>query len=231
MFRGREDVFPKRFESKRTGKSGYQPVCRNEWIRPLCQKPKIKCGECDNRAFEPVSARSFEIVARQSKAKYVTGLSATVIRKDGHHPIIFMNCGPVRHKVDDKKQAAKRPFSHKVNVIKTTYRFPSSVDLKGYSAIHQIYEFLINNDDRNRKIVKDISKSISEGHFPVVLTERKEHLEKLKALLEEKIENIIVMRGGMGVKQRREAMSALENLPDSAEKVVLATGKYLGGRI
>lgn len=175
-----------------------------------------------------ISARSFEIVVRQSKAKYVTGLSATVIRKDGHHPIIFMNCGPVRHKVDDKKQAAKRPFSHKVNVIKTTYRFPSSVDLKGYSAIHQIYEFLINNDDRNRKIVKDISKSISEGHFPVVLTERKEHLEKLKALLEEKIENIIVMRGGMGVKQRREAMSALENLPDSAEKVVLATGKYLG---
>jgi hypothetical protein len=55
LFRGREDVFPKRFESKRTGKSGYQPVCRNEWIRPFCQKPKIKCGECDNRDFEPVT--------------------------------------------------------------------------------------------------------------------------------------------------------------------------------
>jgi predicted RNase H-like HicB family nuclease len=54
LFRGREDVFPKRFESKRTGKSGYQPVCRNEWVRPLCQKPKIKCGECDNRDFEPI---------------------------------------------------------------------------------------------------------------------------------------------------------------------------------
>jgi len=175
-----------------------------------------------------ISARSFEIVARQSKAKYITGLSATIIRKDGHHPIIFMNCGPVRHKVDDKKQAAKRPFEHKVNVIKTPYRFPSSIDLKGYSAIHQIYEFLINNDDRNRQIVKDISKSISESRFPVVLTERKEHLEKLKLLLEEKIENIIVMRGGMGVKQRRETMRALENLPDSAERVILATGKYLG---
>lgn len=175
-----------------------------------------------------ISARSFEIVARQSKAKYVTGLTATVIRKDGHHPVIFMNCGPVRHKVDDKKQAAKRPFAHKVNVIKTTYRFPSSIDLKGYSAIHQVYEFLINNDDRNQKIVKDILESISQGRFPVVLTERKEHLEKLKLLLERKVENTIVMRGGMGAKQRREAMSALENLPDSAEKAVLATGKYLG---
>lgn len=55
LFRGREDVFPKRFESKRTGKSGYQPVCRNEWIRPFCQKPKIRCAECDNRDFEPVT--------------------------------------------------------------------------------------------------------------------------------------------------------------------------------
>jgi len=55
LFRGREDVYPRRFESKRTGKSGYQPVCRNEWIRPLCQKPKIKCGDCENRDFTPLS--------------------------------------------------------------------------------------------------------------------------------------------------------------------------------
>jgi hypothetical protein len=55
LFRGREDVFPRRFESKRTGKSGYQPVCRNEWIRPICQKPKIKCSDCENRDFIPLS--------------------------------------------------------------------------------------------------------------------------------------------------------------------------------
>lgn len=55
LFRGREDVYPKRFESKRTGKSGYQPVCRNEWIRPICRKPKVKCGECENREFLPLT--------------------------------------------------------------------------------------------------------------------------------------------------------------------------------
>ena len=55
LFRGRDDVFPGRFESKRTGKSGYQPVCRNEWIRPICKKPKIKCGDCENRDFIPLS--------------------------------------------------------------------------------------------------------------------------------------------------------------------------------
>ena len=55
LFRGRDDVFPRRFESKRTGKSGYQPVCRNEWIRPICKKPKIKCGDCENRDFITLS--------------------------------------------------------------------------------------------------------------------------------------------------------------------------------
>ena len=55
LFRGREDVYPKRFESKRSGKSGYQPVCQKEWIRPFCQKPKIKCGNCENRDFTPLS--------------------------------------------------------------------------------------------------------------------------------------------------------------------------------
>ncbi|MEJ2170727.1 MAG: DUF86 domain-containing protein [Desulfobacterales bacterium] len=55
LFRGREDVYPRRFESKLTGKSGFQPVCRNEWIRPICQKPKIKCGDCENRDLIPLS--------------------------------------------------------------------------------------------------------------------------------------------------------------------------------
>lgn len=55
LFRGRQDVFPKRFESKRTGKSGYQSVCGIEWIRPFSQKPKRKCGECENRNLKPVT--------------------------------------------------------------------------------------------------------------------------------------------------------------------------------
>jgi len=55
LFRGREDVYPRRFESKRTGKRGFTPVCRNEWIRPICRKPKIKCGECENRDLIPLS--------------------------------------------------------------------------------------------------------------------------------------------------------------------------------
>jgi hypothetical protein len=69
-----------------------------------------------------VSAHSFELILRRAKAKFVTGLSATVSRKDGHHPIIFMQCGPVRHRVNAKQQAAVRPFTHQVFVRPTNFR-------------------------------------------------------------------------------------------------------------
>jgi superfamily II DNA or RNA helicase len=175
-----------------------------------------------------ISARSFEIVARQCKAKYVTGLSATVTRKDGHHPIIFMNCGPVRYKVDDKKQAAERPFVHKVVVRETNFKMPTSFEVDQYTAIHEIYKALLQSDERNQVIVTDVINAIKNNRFPVILTERVEHLETLKSLLEDKISNLIVMKGGMGKKQRQAALNALESLPDDAEKALLATGRYLG---
>ena len=84
------------------------------------------------------------------------------------------------------------------------------------------------SDERNQVIVADVIKVISNNRFPVILTERKEHLETLKSLLEDKIQNLIVMKGGMGKKQRKAALNALESLPDHAEKVLLATGRYLG---
>jgi len=57
-----------------------------------------------------LSARSFELVASRAKAKFVVGLSATVARKDGHHPVIFMQCGPVRHRVDARGAGRSSPF-------------------------------------------------------------------------------------------------------------------------
>src|SRR5260370_32580148 len=51
LFRGREDVYPGRFQSRKTGKAGYAPACANEWIRGVCEKPRIKCTDCPNRRF------------------------------------------------------------------------------------------------------------------------------------------------------------------------------------
>jgi len=86
----------------------------------------------------------------------------------------------------------------------------------------------LKSEKRNRMIVADVMGAISKGRFPVILTERKEHLELLRSLLEAKTPNLIVMKGGMGKKQRQAAVQALESLPDETEKALLATGRYRG---
>src|ERR1700690_3201668 len=55
LFRGREDFYARRFESLRTGKAGYSPACGNEWVRGVCEKPRIKCAECPNQCFLDVT--------------------------------------------------------------------------------------------------------------------------------------------------------------------------------
>jgi hypothetical protein len=55
LFRGRNDVYPRRFESRKTGKSGYAPACANEWVQGICEKPRIKCAVCPHRRFLPVT--------------------------------------------------------------------------------------------------------------------------------------------------------------------------------
>src|SRR6266568_1195927 len=87
-------------------------------------------------------AHSFEQVVRRAKAKYITGLSATVARKDGHHPIIFMQCGPVRHRVDAREQAAARPFSHTVFVRPTTFRPLQAARADMRMQFHDLYDEL-----------------------------------------------------------------------------------------
>ena len=126
-----------------------------------------------------LSARSFELVARRAKAKFVTGLSATVGRKDGHHPIIFMQCGPVRHRVNAKSQAAMRPFTHHVYVRPTSFRPLPQPDPDPRMEFHQLYEALRTDAARNEMICSDVLSAVNEGRSPLVLTERTEHLQEL----------------------------------------------------
>lgn len=55
LFRGRTDVYPVRWEGKTSGKSGYAPACANEWRAGVCEKPRIKCGDCSHRLLIPLS--------------------------------------------------------------------------------------------------------------------------------------------------------------------------------
>ncbi len=174
-----------------------------------------------------LSAVSFEAVARAAKAKYVLGLSATVTRKDGHHPIIFMQCGPIRYRVDARKQAAARPFSHRVVVKKTAFRAERQKP-DAPVAIQELYGLLARDAARNDMIFDDILSALDAGRSPVVITERKDHLQAIAERLTKFAKNVIVLKGGMGAKQRHQATAALASLPDNEERVIVATGRYLG---
>ncbi len=174
-----------------------------------------------------LSAFSFEQVARRATARFVTGLSATVTRKDGHHPIIFMQCGPVRYRTDARRQAGKRPFAHTVHVRPTGFLPPSPADSSD-TRLHyqQLCSELLADDARNRRICRDIIAAVREGRTPVVLTERREHLDILEQLLSPDVVTLVVLRGGMGKKATSAAMKRLAD--DSGPRVLLATGRYIG---
>jgi len=173
-------------------------------------------------------AHSFESVARRAKAQFVTGLSATVTRRDGHHPIIFMQCGPVRHRVDAKKQAAARPFTHHVFVRPTGFRSLAPPDPDARFEFARLYDELASNDARNRMICADVASSARAGRWPLVLTERTEHLQTLAALLSSEIDSIITLQGGMSRADLESALARLAQASDTCGRVLLATGKFIG---
>jgi very-short-patch-repair endonuclease len=175
-----------------------------------------------------LSAQSFEQVVRQAKAKFVLGLSATVTRKDGHHPIIFMQCGPVRHRIDAKAQATIRPFQHAVWVRPTSFRPLKAADADARIQFHDLYGELIADEERNRLICEEIVQAVREGRSPLVLTERNDHLDCLAARLSPNVRHLIVLRGGVRPQEALAAVARLSAIPESEERVLLATGRYIG---
>ena len=175
-----------------------------------------------------LSAHSFELVTRRAKARYVLGLSATVARKDGHHPIIFMQCGPVRHRVDAKQQADARPFSHHVIVRPTGLRSVTEPDPDRRLEYQNLCAEIINSDLRNAMIRDDVIASLREGRSPLVLTERTEHVAILSELIRPHAPHLIILQGGMGRKSLREALAQLAAVPENESRVVIATGKFVG---
>ncbi|MBI2792843.1 MAG: DEAD/DEAH box helicase family protein [Gammaproteobacteria bacterium] len=173
-----------------------------------------------------LSAVSFEQVIRACKAKYVLGLTATATRKDGHHPIIFMQCGPIRYKVDAKKQALLRPFNHKIIFKYTAFNLITNTEKK--PDISHIYSEIINDHQRNVLIIEDVLQSLKLGCSPLILTQRKEHAAFFEQHLTQFCQNVIVMVGGQNAKKRAEIKLQLETLSDDEERVIIATGSYIG---
>jgi superfamily II DNA or RNA helicase len=175
-----------------------------------------------------LSAHSFEQVARQAKARFVLGLSATVARKDGHHPVIFMQCGPVRHQVSARAQAASRPFEHFVLVQPSPFQPNRAPEPDKRIEFQRLYQELANDPARTRRICDDVIDAVSNGRSPLLLTERNDHLDRFEQELAPRIKHVVALRAGMGKKQRHAIHERLAAIPRDEGRVILATGKYVG---
>ncbi len=226
------DIDPKRIGMIGGGKKKPTGMIDVALIQSLVRKGEVsdvvaKYGHLIVDECHHLPAVSFEAVARQSKAKFVLGLSATVTRKDGHHPIVFMQCGPVRYRVDARKQAAVRPFAHKV-VFRSTAFASAEPSTTGPARIQKLYGLMAKDSARNDLIFNDVLLALEAARSPVVLTERKDHLLYFAERLAKFAKNVIVFHGGMKAKAQKEAERALREVPDNEERVLLATGRYLG---
>jgi superfamily II DNA or RNA helicase len=175
-----------------------------------------------------LSAYSFEQVARHAKAKFVTGLSATVSRKDGHHPIIFMQCGPLRHRVNAMEQAAARPFKHTVLVRPTGFRALRVPNPDLRTQFRELTDELVCDEGRTRLICQEIVLAVRDCRSPTVLTVRNDHLDRLINQLRPEIKHAVVLCGGMGRREIAKARAQLAAIPDDEERLLLATGRYAG---
>jgi superfamily II DNA or RNA helicase len=168
-----------------------------------------------------VPAVSVERLLREIPARHVTGLTATPRRRDGHHPIIAMQCGPVRSTLTSVHTAAA--MVRRV-VIERRTAFDPAV-LPTDPGIQEILGAVAADSGRTKRIADDVLAQVADGRYPLVLTERRQHLAALAALLEPSATPLVTLRGGMGVRARRRADALLAT---DAARIVLATGRYIG---
>ncbi len=173
------------------------------------------------------SALTYEQILKTTPAKYVYGLTATPARKDGHHPILFMQCGPIRYRDNPKKQAENRPFDHYIIPRFTALRAPFSIDPSDLT-IQELYTEIMENDFRDQQIIADVLKNHHHGRNCLVLTLRTAHVENLEKKLNEHITNVISLTGGMGRKSTQKAFGQIKDIPANKPFVLVSTGHFIG---
>ena len=171
-----------------------------------------------------VSAVNFERILKYANARYVYGLTATLIRKDGHQPIIFMQCGPIRYSADAKTQMASQTFARLLIPRFTSYR--ELTDEK--STYARMVQNMSEDENRNSLIIDDVCEILKEGRSSIILTNLTAHVETLANALTPHCKHVITLVGSESAKEKRQKMEYLQNLPSSEPLVIVATGKYVG---
>ncbi len=207
-------------KAKPTGKidiAVMQSVSRQGEVNPLVENyGQVIVDECHH-----VGAVSFDAILKRTKAKYVLGLTATPIRRDGQQPIIFMQCGPIRYTA-----ASPAGAPHDLEVLPRS-RF-TRIDLPTDAGIQDVFRYLASDQARTEAIAAEVRDAVGQGRKVLVLTERTEHLDAIKAELEGMLPVPFVLHGRMSKKQRSVLVADLDALPPGAPRVLLSTGKLVG---
>jgi superfamily II DNA or RNA helicase len=169
-----------------------------------------------------VGSVEYEQVLRQVKAKWIVGLTATPVRYDGRHPIIVMQCGPIRYRIRHG-DVDTGITEHIVLPRFTSTRLPEHAQ---HCDTQGIITELVNDEQRNRMIIDDILQCVKQKRMPLVLTKRKDHLQLLRERLEGTVKSIIIFHGGLSSKKRKALTEQLETAGD--ERIVLAIGQCIG---
>lgn len=206
--------------SKPTGRidiAVMQSLSRKGEVNPLVENyGQVIVDECHH-----VGALSFDAILQKVKARFVLGLTATPIRRDGQQPIIFMQCGPLRY-------TAARPSGapHDLEVLPRYCQ--ARIDIPSASGIQEVFRHLANDQVRTNAIALEIQSAYRQGRKVLVLTERTEHFEAILAALEGKVPPPFALHGRMPRKLRTQLIAALDELPADAPRILLATGKLVG---
>jgi superfamily II DNA or RNA helicase len=169
----------------------------------------------------------YENILKTTDARYVYGLTATPSRKDGHHPILLMQCGPIRFRDNPKAQAEKRPFDHYIIPRFTSLRVGVDRNKKDFS-IQDFYSDIVDNELRNQQIVEDVLNNYRQGRNCIVLSLRKFHVEVLVKKIREEVPDVLTLTGGMGAKTIREALKRVADVAEDRNLIIVATGSFIG---
>lgn len=194
-------------------------ACPEALFAPFSQ---VIIDECHH-----VPAASFEAVMKTCPARYFLGLTATPNRKDGLQKILFLQCGPIRHRMD----MAVDPGIARKLIIRDVHLGLAQDEAR--MPVHQVWDLLANHEGRNQLIATDIAEALSANRCCAVLSDRKEHLAELERLVNETnhafVGYVHRVDGGMGKKGRAAVLAKIqEHAAAGAGFALFATSSLLG---
>jgi len=165
-------------------------------------------------------AVTFEACIREAPARYFLGLTATPYRSDDLQDIVAMQCGPIRCRMTPLPSA----LSLRLIARETAFALHQEGDVR----IQEVFRAMIENEERNALIVRDVLAALARGRRCLILSQWKEHCQALAHGLAEKGKTPFILNGGMGKKERVAILKAIQEMPRDKDLIVVATGQYLG---